>query len=177
MQQTSGWQSCQDPVALLYPLLTREDQMQEPDSRIEVQYAINAEGIPDPDRVRHWVDCALQGRRPDAELAVRIVDAAEITSLNQQFRGKDGATNVLSFPYVAMPGVATEQLGDIVICAPVVTAEAVNQGKSIEAHWAHMVIHGVLHLLGYAHHGEVEAQEMEALETRLLASLGFADPY
>jgi probable rRNA maturation factor len=151
--------------------------MQEPDNRIEVQYAINAEGIPEPERLRHWVDCALQGRHPAAELAVRIVDEAEITALNRQYRGKDSATNVLSFPYETMSGVETEQLGDIVICAPVVAAEAVTQGKSLEAHWAHMVIHGVLHLLGYDHHRDVDAQDMESLETRLLASLGFPDPY
>jgi probable rRNA maturation factor len=151
--------------------------MQEHDPGIEVQYAINADGIPAPDEVRRWVECALQGRRPAAELAVRIVDEAEITALNRQYRGKDGATNVLSFPFEDMPGVVTEQLGDIVICAPVVAAEAVTQGKSLQAHWAHIVIHGVLHLLGYDHHGDAEAQEMEVLETRLLASLGFADPY
>jgi len=151
--------------------------MQEPDTRIDVQYAINADGIPAPDVVRHWVDSALHGRRPAAELAVRIVDEAEITALNRQYRGKDGATNVLSFPYEDMPGVVTEQLGDIVICAPVVTVEAVTQGKSLQAHWAHMVIHGVLHLLGYDHHRDAEAQAMEALETSLLASLGFPDPY
>lgn len=151
--------------------------MQEPDPGIEVQYAINAVGIPAPDEVQRWVECALQGRRPDAELAVRIVDEAEITALNRQYRGKDGATNVLSFPFEDMPGVVTEQLGDIVICAPVVATEAVTQGKSLQAHWAHIVIHGVLHLLGYDHHRDAEAQEMEVLETRLLASLGFADPY
>jgi probable rRNA maturation factor len=149
----------------------------EPDNRIDVQYAISADGIPAPEKLRHWVDCGLQGRCPEAELALRIVDEAEITALNRQYRGKDGATNVLSFPYVPMAGVVTEQLGDIVICAPVVAAEAVAQGKSLEAHWAHMVIHGVLHLLGYDHHGEKEAQEMEALEIRLLAALGYPDPY
>jgi probable rRNA maturation factor len=151
--------------------------MPEPDSRIDVQYAIGAEGIPAPEQLRHWVDCALQGQRPGAELALRIVDAAEITALNRQYRGKDGATNVLSFPFDPMPGVETAQLGDIVICAPVVAAEAVAQGKSLEAHWAHIVIHGVLHLLGHDHHGEQQAQEMETLEIRLLAALGYPDPY
>ena len=151
--------------------------MPETDDRIDVQYAITAEGIPAPDEMRHWVKCALQDQRPEAELAVRIVDEAEITALNRKYRGKDGATNVLSFPFDPMPGLATEQLGDVVICAPVVAAEAVTQGKSLQAHWAHIVIHGVLHLLGYDHHKDAEAQEMEVLETRLLASLGFADPY
>jgi probable rRNA maturation factor len=151
--------------------------MQEPDTRIDVQYAITADGIPAPAEVRRWVECALAGQRPAAEVAVRIVDEAEITALNRRYRGKDGATNVLSFPFDAMPGVETEQLGDIVICAPVVASEAVSQGKSLEAHWAHIVIHGVLHLLGYDHHHDDEAQEMEAQEIRLLASLGLPDPY
>jgi probable rRNA maturation factor len=151
--------------------------MPEPDNRIDVQYAITADGIPAPDKMRHWVESALQDRRPAAELAVRIVDEAEITALNRQYRGKDGATNVLSFPYEDMPGMVTEQLGDIVICAPVVAAEAVAQGKTLEAHWAHIVIHGVLHLLGHDHHRDTEAREMEALEIRLLADLGFPDPY
>jgi probable rRNA maturation factor len=151
--------------------------MQESDSGIDVQYAITADGIPAPDAVRCWVDCALESWRPAAELAVRIVDEAEITALNRRYRGKDGATNVLSFSFDAMPGVETEQLGDIVICAPVVAAEAVTQGKSLEAHWAHIVIHGVLHLLGHDHRGDDEAQEMEAQEIRLLTSLGFSDPY
>ncbi len=127
--------------------------------------------------MRSWVECALEGRHPAAELAVRIVDEAEITALNRRYRGKDGATNVLSFPFDAMPGVETEQLGDVVICAPVVAAEAVTQGKSLQAHWAHIVIHGVLHLLGFDHHLDDEAQQMEALEIRLLASLGLPDPY
>jgi probable rRNA maturation factor len=148
-----------------------------PDNRVDVQYAITAEGIPAPDAVRHWVACALQDQRPEAELAVRIVDEAEITALNRKYRGKDGATNVLSFPFDPMPGLATEQLGDVVICAPVVAAEAVAQGKALEAHWAHIVIHGVLHLLGHDHRRDREAQAMEALEIRLLAELGFPDPY
>ena len=151
--------------------------MPEPDNRIDVQYAISADGVPAAEKLRHWVDTALQGQRAGAELALRIVDEAEITSLNRQYRGKDGPTYVLSFRFDPMPGVMTEQLGDIVICAPVVAAEAVAQGKSLEAHWAHIVIHGVLHLLGYDHHGEKEAQEMEALETRLLAALGYPHPY
>jgi len=151
--------------------------MPEPGDGIDVQYAISADGIPAPEKLRSWVECALQGRHPGAELAVRIVDEAEITALNRQYRGKDGATNVLSFPFSPMPGVVTEQLGDIVICAPVVAAEAVAQGKPLEAHWAHMVTHGVLHLLGHDHHEEKDAQEMESLEIRLLAGLGYPDPY
>jgi len=147
------------------------------EERIDVQYAIMAAGIPAAATLRNWVGRALQGRRPDAELALRIVDEAEMTALNRRYRGKDGPTNVLSFPYEPLPGVETGQLGDIVICAPVVAAEAQIQGKPLEAHWAHMVMHGVLHLLGYDHHTEAQAQEMEGLETRLLGGLGLPAPY
>jgi probable rRNA maturation factor len=147
------------------------------DPSIEVQTAISSEGLPSEGQIRQWAEGALQGRRKSALLVVRIVDAAEITVLNQQYRGKGGATNVLSFPYESMPGVTSSLLGDVVICAPVVAAEAVAQGKSLEAHWAHMVTHGVLHLLGYDHKEDDKARQMEVLETDLLASLGFADPY
>ena len=112
-----------------------------------------------------------------AELTVRIVDEAEITALNRQYRGKDGPTNVLSFPYEEIPGIASDLLGDVVICAPVVASESVAQDKPLEAHWAHMVIHGVLHLLGYDHHKEGEASRMESTEAELLADLGYANPY
>ena len=90
---------------------------------------------------------------------------------------KDGATNVLSFPHEQLPGIAPSLLGDVVICAPVVASEAVAQGKSLEAHWAHMVVHGVLHLQGYDHQNSAEAEEMESLERRILAGLGYPDPY
>jgi len=120
---------------------------------------------------------ALRGGAASAELVVRIVDVAEMTALNHRYRGKSGVTNVLSFPYETLPGVTSGLLGDVVICAPVAAAEAVRQGKSLEAHWAHLVMHGVLHLQGYDHHDDSEARRMETLEARLLAGLGFADPY
>jgi probable rRNA maturation factor len=144
---------------------------------ISVQYAVAADGMPDEDAIRQWATLALQAGREDAELSVRVVDTAEITALNRQYRGKDGATNVLSFPFEEMTGVETALLGDVVVCAPVVAAEAVQQGKPLQAHWAHLVIHGVLHLQGYDHHGDVEAQRMEALESKLLARLGYPDPW
>jgi probable rRNA maturation factor len=144
---------------------------------IEVQYAVAGDTLPSPDAIRRWVNHALQGREDAAELVVRIVDAAEMTALNQRYRGKSGITNVLSFPYESLPGVSSGLLGDVVVCAPVVAEEAIRQGKSQEAHWAHLVMHGVLHLLGYDHHHDADARRMEALETRLLAGLGFADPY
>jgi probable rRNA maturation factor len=144
---------------------------------IEVQYAVASEGLPSADEIRYWVSHALQGGGDDVELVVRIVDEAEMTALNQRYRGKSGATNVLSFPYEPLPGISSGLLGDIVVCAPVVAEEAVRQGKSLDAHWAHLVMHGVLHLQGYDHHYDPDAYRMETLETQLLAGLGFADPY
>jgi len=147
------------------------------ETQIDVQYAVAADGIPGAELIRQWVGQALPADKTAAELTVRIVDEAEITALNRQYRGKDGPTNVLSFPYEEIPGMASGLLGDVVICAPVVASEAVAQDKPMEAHWAHIVIHGVLHLLGYDHHKDDEANRMEATETALLAELGYANPY
>jgi probable rRNA maturation factor len=144
---------------------------------VDVQYAVSADGIPGIASIRQWVMQALPAGQSAAELTIRIVDEAEITSLNMQYRGKDGATNVLSFPYEPMAGVDTELLGDVVICAPVVASEAIAQGKPLEAHWAHLVIHGVLHLLGYDHKQQHDALRMESAETELLADLGYQNPY
>ena len=144
---------------------------------VDVQYAVSADGIPGIASIRQWVMQALPAGQAAAELTIRIVDEAEITSLNMQYRGKDGATNVLSFPYEPMEGVDTELLGDVVICAPVVASEAIAQGKPLEAHWAHLVIHGVLHLLGYDHKQQHEALRMESAENDLLADLGYRNPY
>jgi probable rRNA maturation factor len=151
--------------------------MSEVQQRVDVQYAVSADGIPGEQSIRQWVEHALPAENATAELTVRIVDEAEITALNRQYRGKDGPTNVLSFPYEAIAGVDSKLLGDVVICAPVVASEAVVQDKLLEAHWAHIVLHGVLHLLGYDHHKEGEANRMETTETGLLASLGYAHPY
>jgi probable rRNA maturation factor len=144
---------------------------------VDVQYAVSSDGIPGIESIRQWVMQALPAGRSAAELTIRIVDEAEITALNMQYRGKDGPTNVLSFPYEAMPGVDTELLGDVVICAPVVARESIVQNKPLEAHWAHLVIHGVLHLLGYEHKQQDDAFRMESTETELLAGLGYQNPY
>ncbi|MFO7594271.1 MAG: rRNA maturation RNase YbeY [Pseudomonadota bacterium] len=144
---------------------------------LDLQVVTGADDIPDEPLIRRWVGAALTGRREDAQLTIRIVDKAEITELNRTYRGKDKATNVLSFPFEAPPGVELPLLGDIVICAKVVADEACEQGKPLEAHWAHMVIHGILHLLGYDHIEEAEAAQMEGLEIELLAGLGYANPY
>jgi probable rRNA maturation factor len=144
---------------------------------IDIQCAISAEGLPSAAQLYQWLQLALQDRMADSELTLRIVDEAEITALNHRYRGKDGATNVLSFPYQPLPGVESGLLGDIVICAPVVAREAVAQSKSLEAHWAHITIHGVLHLLGHDHQQAEQAGDMERLEVKLLGQIGFADPY
>jgi len=144
---------------------------------LDLQVAVDAPELPDEAAIRRWVEAALAGRREEAQLTVRITDEAEIRELNRSYRGKDYATNVLSFPFEAPPGVELPLLGDIIVCAAVVAREALEQGKPPEAHWAHMVIHGTLHLLGYDHIEEAEAAEMEGLEIKLLAGLGYANPY
>ena len=146
---------------------------------LAVGYAVPRAGLPAPASFRRWVEAALRGakRRKPAELAIRLVEADEGRALNRDYRGKDYATNVLSFEAELPPGVALPLIGDIVICAPVVAREAAEQGKPTRDHWAHLTVHGVLHLLGYDHIEEVEAEAMEALETRVLAGLGIPDPY
>ncbi|MCW0201490.1 rRNA maturation RNase YbeY [Rhodanobacter thiooxydans] len=147
--------------------------------RVHVGYAVPRAGLPAPASFRRWVEAALRGakRRKGTELAIRIVDTDEGRALNRDYRGKDYATNVLSFPAELPPGVKLPLIGDLAICAPVVLREATEQGKSPRDHWAHLTVHGVLHLLGYDHIEEAEAEAMEALETRVLASLGIGDPY
>ena len=155
---------------------------------VDLDVVSTAKNLPDEAQIRQWVEAVLQGRMDEAELGIRIVDEAESAELNQTYRDKPGPTNVLSFPF-EMPGlpeglasdeedeVPANLLGDLVICAPVVAREATEQGKSEVAHWTHMVVHGVLHLLGYDHLDPDEAAEMEGLERQILAGLGLADPY
>lgn len=144
---------------------------------VEVQYAAPARGLPAARELRAWVARALAGRREAAEVVVRIVDEDESARLNEAYRGKAGPTNVLSFPFAPPPGVSSVHIGDLVICAPVVAREARAQGKPERAHWAHMVVHGTLHLLGFDHVGRDQAEEMEREETRVLQALGFPAPY
>lgn len=144
---------------------------------IDIQMACSSEEPPDEDSMQRWASAALRGERETAELSVRIVDIDESAELNQQYRGKSGPTNVLSFPFDAVTPEPLPILGDLVICAPVVEAEAVQQNKSSQAHWAHMTVHGVLHLLGYDHIDDSDAELMERLETEILLGLGFPAPY
>lgn len=144
---------------------------------VEVQQASDADEVPPGSRFQRWAQAALAGRCEAAELVVRIVDELESQQLNRDYRGKDAPTNVLSFPFDAPPGVPMDHIGDLVICAPVVQREAVQQHKPADAHWAHMTVHGVLHLLGYDHIDDDQAEEMEALERTILAGLSYPDPY
>lgn len=149
---------------------------------LDLQIAVDeaaaaATALPAAGEFQHWIEAVLAPRLDEAELTIRIVDETEITELNRQYRGKQGPTNVLSFPFEAPPGVELPLLGDIIICAAVVAREAAEQEKGPEAHWAHMVVHGTLHLLGYDHIDDGEAEVMETLEIELLASLGYANPY
>lgn len=157
--------------------------MSTPRIELSLGYALPRTGLPTRPQFRQWVLAALSGagRRFDSEVAIQLVDAAEGQAMNRQYRGKDYATNVLSFPADLPEGLPEDfdfpQLGDLVICAPVVAREAAEQGKALGDHYAHLTIHGVLHLLGFDHVEEAEAEEMEALERQILASLGIADPY
>lgn len=143
---------------------------------LDLQNVSSAPDLPDEDSFRRWAGLALQDR-PGHELTIRLVDEAESQSLNQQYRGKDYPTNVLSFPADLPPELNIPLLGDLVICAQVVDREASEQDKTLHAHWAHMVIHGCLHLIGYDHIEDTEAEQMETLERQLLAQLGISDPY
>ncbi|QDF67927.1 rRNA maturation RNase YbeY [Shewanella sp. SNU WT4] len=144
---------------------------------IDLQIATDNNQLPSESDFELWVRAALGNTMAEAELTIRIVDEAESQSLNHDYRGKDKPTNVLSFPFEAPPGIELPLLGDLVICAKVVENEALTQNKALQAHWAHMVIHGCLHLLGYDHINDEEAEEMESLEIELIQSLGYPDPY
>jgi probable rRNA maturation factor len=144
---------------------------------LDVQRASAAEDLPSDKQLRCWARAALADIGGSHELTVRIVDAPESAALNAEYRHKQGSTNVLSFPFEAPPGMNTRLLGDLVVCADVVQREAREQGKPPQAHWAHMIVHGVLHLRGFDHLTDVEAQTMETLETEILARLGYPNPY
>jgi len=144
---------------------------------LTVQRAVDDRTVPDDAFIESTIGAVLAERMRDpVELCVRVVGGEEIRALNARYRGRDKATNVLSFTY-AEPAEAGVLLGDLAICAAVVAAEAAEQGKSLEAHWAHMLVHGTLHLLGHDHIGDHEAAEMEDIECEILARLGFSDPY
>ncbi|RDF01432.1 rRNA maturation RNase YbeY [Aggregatibacter aphrophilus] len=145
---------------------------------IDLQIACEQEtGLPIAEQIEQWATAAVQPQSDEVEMTVRIVDEAESHELNLNYRGKDRPTNVLSFPFECPDEVELPLLGDLVICRQVVEREAQEQDKPVMAHWAHMVVHGSLHLLGYDHIEDDEAEEMESLEAQIMTGLGFADPY
>jgi len=144
---------------------------------VSVEYALPRAGLPAAVSFRKWVAAALAGRIREADLALRIVGTKEGRALNRHYRGKDYATNVLSFPAELPEGVKLPLLGDIVLCAPVVAREAREQKKPLAAHYAHLTVHGTLHLLGWNHEDPREADCMEQLEREILAEMGIEDPY
>jgi probable rRNA maturation factor len=162
-----------------------------PAAEIALQFATGRKGVPSPVLLRRWAEAAVRQLPVSRQLrkimsegstvSIRVVGAAESRRLNAEWRGKDKPTNVLSFPsgLTESQRIAGDsfQLGDLVVCAPVVAREAREQGKTLQAHWAHMVVHGVLHLLGYDHEIDQDAQLMEAREVNLLATFGYPNPY
>jgi probable rRNA maturation factor len=137
----------------------------------------DSNNLPDKTAFQRWLEAVLLPFQEEADVTVRLVDEVESNELNLTYRGKNKPTNVLSFPFEVPPGIALPLLGDLIICRRVVEQEAEEQGKTLEAHWAHMVVHGSLHLLGYDHIEDDAAKEMESLETEIMHGLGYPDPY
>jgi len=137
----------------------------------------NENGLPQEAQFQRWLDATIPAFQAESEVTIRLVDEAESHELNLTYRGKDKSTNVLSFPFEVPPGIELPLLGDLIICRQVVEREAEEQGKPLEAHWAHMVVHGSLHLLGYDHIEDEAAEEMESLETEIMLALDYDDPY
>ncbi|MDO9162250.1 MAG: rRNA maturation RNase YbeY [Methylococcaceae bacterium] len=146
-------------------------------NQLEIQDVFHSEGQPTKEQFQSWVDAALADYRKDAELVIRIVDEQQSAELNQQYRHKQGPTNILSFPIELPDGVELDLLGDLVVCAPVLEREALQQHKALIDHWAHIIVHGVLHLLGYDHIDDSDAEQMEALEIAILNTLNIKNPY
>jgi probable rRNA maturation factor len=144
---------------------------------LEIQLATSYADYPSEQQFQLWLDTVLQEDDQDSEIVIRLVDDQESAELNQQYRHKQGPTNILSFPFEAPDGFDTDLLGDLVICTPLIALEAQQQNKQLFDHWAHITIHGVLHLLGYDHIDDAEAEEMEALEIKILSRLNINNPY
>lgn len=145
---------------------------------IDLQLAVATDNtIPTEQQLARWVRAALPAEMRRAEVAIRLVDRAESAFLNETYRHKQGPTNILSFPFEDDADLSIPLLGDLVVCAPLVQQEAEEQQKSVEFHWAHLIVHGTLHLLGYDHIEEQQAIAMETLETQILYTLGYPNPY
>ena len=146
--------------------------------KVNIEYASSEPLVPKRNTIVQWAQAAMEGYAQDGvEVGVRIVDEEEIVELNRRFRCKPEPTNVLSFPFEDPPGVHTKLLGDVVICAPIICREAHTRGAQASAHWAHMLVHGIMHLRGYDHQTPTEADAMESMEARILERLGFPNPY
>jgi probable rRNA maturation factor len=146
-------------------------------NQIEIQTIFKSNGQPDQEQIQRWVDAALDSFNQDTEVVVRIVDEQESAELNEQYRLKPGPTNILSFPVEVPEGIELNLLGDLVICAPVLEKEALEQHKTLTDHWAHIIVHGILHLLGYDHIDETQAELMESKEIAILNKLNIKNPY
>lgn len=146
-------------------------------NQLEIQIASDSTALPDEKDFQNWVDTVLSTPDKPHEIVIRIVDEEESAALNQQYRHKSGATNVLSFPFEAPEPITSPLLGDLVICAPIIEHQAQEQQKKLKHHWAHIVIHGILHLCGYDHIDDDEAEEMETKEIALLKKLNINNPY
>ncbi len=145
---------------------------------LDLQIAVtNNIDLPSENDFHTWLSETVRLFQPQAEVTIRLVDEKESQQLNSEYRGMDKPTNVLSFPFEAPPEIEIDLLGDLIICKQVVEKEAQEQNKPLSAHWAHMVVHGALHLLGYDHIDDEEAEEMESLETEIMQNMGFDDPY
>lgn len=144
---------------------------------LQIETSAALSDLPNEAQFQSWVDTALADQDKEFEVVIRLVDEAESAQLNQDYRGKSGSTNILSFSFEVPDGLELNLLGDLVICAPLVEKEALEQHKPVEHHWAHLVIHGILHLRGYDHIDETEAEEMEAKEIEILQQLHISNPY
>ncbi len=145
--------------------------------RVNIENVSRCDQVPDPTSMRRWLTAAISQHASRGEISVRLVGVEEAAEFNGRYRNQSGPTNVLSFVADIPEFVDSDLLGDLVVCAPLVNREALEQGKPAAAHWAHILVHGALHLLGYDHIQNTEALEMEALETQILGELGFAPPY
>ena len=146
-------------------------------NQIEIQTIFKSNGQPDQEQIQRWVDAALEGFNQGTEIVVRIVDEQESAELNEQYRHKKGPTNILSFPVEVPEGIELNLLGELVICAPILEKDALEQHKALTDHWAHIIVHGVLHLLGYDHIDDDEAELMESKEITILNKLNIKNPY
>lgn len=145
--------------------------------KIHLQIVTKEKKLPTKTDFKRWLKPILQTCKNPTEITIRIVDEAEMQALNNYYRGKNKPTNILSFPFIVPAGIDTDMLGDLVICAPLVKQEAKEQNKTLNSHWAHLTIHGILHLLGYDHDNKKDAKTMEDLEIKYLAELGLGNPY